>query len=186
MDELSRQQFRARIKYFDNNKISLIHIKDKNRGSGYVIGLDIRFTLPGMIMLVLARRSNETIQIGDDITVTLLEIKDCQVRIGIESPGGVMIFLAGAVGGGAGLTCPRVACCAGFLDRRIAIKPSKPQPNNHIIAGTGTSALADMDKNNKLVNPSDLHSNESGDMAVLRHIFRIFLISSEWPCGSLM
>ncbi len=43
-------------------------------------------------MLVLARRSNETIQIGDDITVTLLEIKGNQVRLGIEAPGDVVIL----------------------------------------------------------------------------------------------
>ena len=43
-------------------------------------------------MLVLTRRSNETIQIGDDITVTILEIKGNQVRLGIEAPGDVVIL----------------------------------------------------------------------------------------------
>ena len=43
-------------------------------------------------MLVLARRSNETIQIGDDITVTILQIKGNQVRIGIDAPGDVGIW----------------------------------------------------------------------------------------------
>ncbi len=37
-------------------------------------------------MLILSRRIDESIQIGDDITVTLLDIKGKQVRIGINAP----------------------------------------------------------------------------------------------------
>ena len=43
-------------------------------------------------MLILTRRSNETIKIGDDIKVTVLEIKGNQVRLGIEAPGEVVIL----------------------------------------------------------------------------------------------
>lgn len=37
-------------------------------------------------MLVLARRINETIRIGDDITLTVVEIMGGRVRIGIQAP----------------------------------------------------------------------------------------------------
>ena len=37
-------------------------------------------------MLILTRRINETIKIGDTITVKIISIKDNQVRIGIDAP----------------------------------------------------------------------------------------------------
>ncbi len=37
-------------------------------------------------MLILTRRLGEKIIIGDDITVTLVEIKGVQVKLGIEAP----------------------------------------------------------------------------------------------------
>jgi carbon storage regulator len=37
-------------------------------------------------MLLLSRRTGEIIQIGDDITVTVLTVKGNQVRIGINAP----------------------------------------------------------------------------------------------------
>jgi len=43
-------------------------------------------------MLVLTRRVNERIVIGDDVTVTVLEVRGDQVRIGIEAPRDVKVF----------------------------------------------------------------------------------------------
>lgn len=43
-------------------------------------------------MLALTRKSNETIMIGDDISITILDIKGDQVRIGIEAPKSVPIY----------------------------------------------------------------------------------------------
>ena len=37
-------------------------------------------------MLILARNINESIQIGDDVTVTILSVTNNQVKIGINAP----------------------------------------------------------------------------------------------------
>ena len=42
-------------------------------------------------MLVLTRRSGETITIGNNIRVTVLEIKGKQVRLGVEAPQGTTV-----------------------------------------------------------------------------------------------
>ena len=42
-------------------------------------------------MLVLTRKMNETIQIGDQIQLTVLRIKGNTVRIGIEAPADVRV-----------------------------------------------------------------------------------------------
>jgi len=42
-------------------------------------------------MLILTRRCQESIIIGDDITVKILGIKGMQVRIGIEAPTNVSV-----------------------------------------------------------------------------------------------
>lgn len=42
-------------------------------------------------MLVLTRKTNETIRIGTDITITLTRIRGNQVQIGIEAPRDVNI-----------------------------------------------------------------------------------------------
>ncbi|MCC6954216.1 MAG: carbon storage regulator CsrA [Deltaproteobacteria bacterium] len=43
-------------------------------------------------MLVLTRRPGQSVYIGDDVKVTLVEIKGNQVRIGIDAPPTVRIF----------------------------------------------------------------------------------------------
>jgi carbon storage regulator len=43
-------------------------------------------------MLVLCRKQNERIMIGDDIVVTIAKIDRNQVRIGIEAPRNVRVF----------------------------------------------------------------------------------------------
>ena len=40
----------------------------------------------GLQMLVLSRRVNESIHIGDDVVVTIVRFKDGGVRIGITAP----------------------------------------------------------------------------------------------------
>lgn len=42
-------------------------------------------------MLVLSRRAGESIMIGDDVVVTILEIRGDIVRVGINAPGSVTV-----------------------------------------------------------------------------------------------
>jgi carbon storage regulator len=43
-------------------------------------------------MLVLTRRPGESIVVGEDIVVTVIEIKGGQVRIGIDAPRSVDVY----------------------------------------------------------------------------------------------
>ena len=43
-------------------------------------------------MLVLTRRPNQSIMIGDDIVVTVLEVKGDQIRLGITAPRDVQVY----------------------------------------------------------------------------------------------
>lgn len=43
-------------------------------------------------MLALARKVNESIMLGSDIEITLLEIKGDQVKLGINAPKSVPIY----------------------------------------------------------------------------------------------
>lgn len=42
-------------------------------------------------MLVLTRRANQSIMIGADVVVTVLEVRGDQVRIGIDAPRSVSV-----------------------------------------------------------------------------------------------
>lgn len=43
-------------------------------------------------MLILSRKINEKVVIGEDITVSIIEIRGDQVRIGIDAPKKVKVF----------------------------------------------------------------------------------------------
>ena len=45
-----------------------------------------------MIMLILSRKVNEKVVIGEDITVSIIEVRGDQVRIGIDAPKNVKVF----------------------------------------------------------------------------------------------
>ena len=45
-----------------------------------------------MIMLALSRKENEAIVLGNDIEITILEIKGEQVKIGIAAPKNVPVY----------------------------------------------------------------------------------------------
>ena len=42
-------------------------------------------------MLILTRKCNESIRIGDDVTITIMRIEPGQVRVGIDAPRGVPV-----------------------------------------------------------------------------------------------
>ena len=43
-------------------------------------------------MLILSRKINEKIMIGDDITISIIEVRGDQVRIGVNAPKSVKVF----------------------------------------------------------------------------------------------
>lgn len=43
-------------------------------------------------MLILSRKINEKIMIGDDISITIIEVRGDQVKLGVEAPRNVQIF----------------------------------------------------------------------------------------------
>lgn len=43
-------------------------------------------------MLILSRKVDEKIKIGNDITLTIIEIHGDQVKIGVEAPKSVKVF----------------------------------------------------------------------------------------------
>jgi carbon storage regulator len=42
-------------------------------------------------MLILTRRVNETVMIGENVTVTVLGVKGAQVRLGVNAPKDVVV-----------------------------------------------------------------------------------------------
>ncbi len=43
-------------------------------------------------MLILSRKTDQQIKIGEDITITIIDIKGDQVKIGVEAPKSVKVF----------------------------------------------------------------------------------------------
>lgn len=43
-------------------------------------------------MLILSRKINEKIMIGEDISLSIIEIRGDQVKIGVEAPKSVKVF----------------------------------------------------------------------------------------------
>lgn len=42
-------------------------------------------------MLILTRRVGESVMVGDDVTITVLDVKGNQVRIGVNAPKDVAV-----------------------------------------------------------------------------------------------
>ena len=43
-------------------------------------------------MLILSRKTDQQIKIGDDITLTIIESRGDQVKIGVEAPKSIKVF----------------------------------------------------------------------------------------------
>jgi carbon storage regulator CsrA len=52
-------------------------------------------------MLVVSRRPGEQVRIGDGITLTVIEVVGCRIKLGIEAPRHIPIF-RGELGGSGG------------------------------------------------------------------------------------
>jgi carbon storage regulator CsrA len=52
----------------------------------------MQLTSGGKGMLILTRRPTQTVAIGSDITVTVLEIRGRQVRLGVNAPRSVTVL----------------------------------------------------------------------------------------------
>jgi carbon storage regulator len=48
--------------------------------------------MEGLPMLILTRRPGESIQVGEDIEISVLEIRGNQVRLGINAPAEVLVL----------------------------------------------------------------------------------------------
>ena len=68
------------------NVLKTIHL-----GSNYHVNHDLSNNLKEQGMLILTRNHSETISIGDDVLVTVLDVKDDQVRLGITVPQGALL-----------------------------------------------------------------------------------------------
>lgn len=73
-------------------------------------------------MLVLTRRKNQSIVIGDGITVTVLEVKGDNVRLGITAPRDVQVFREEL------LTALSEANDSAVLPEAAAAAPAMPAP----------------------------------------------------------
>ena len=43
-------------------------------------------------MLILTRKTNEKIRIGNDITITIIEVRGDQVKVGVDAPKEIKVF----------------------------------------------------------------------------------------------
>jgi carbon storage regulator len=51
-----------------------------------------QLSMEGLPMLILTRRPGESIQVGENIEISILEIRGNQVRIGINAPPDVLVL----------------------------------------------------------------------------------------------
>lgn len=86
-------------------------------------------------MLVLTRRAGESIVIGDEVRVVVLDVRGDTVRLGIEAPRSVQVHRAevyaevqAANAAAAGRTSADLESVAGRLSRIARPKPRPPVP----------------------------------------------------------
>lgn len=98
-------------------------------------------------MLVLTRRSHQSIHIGDDIVVTVLEVKGDQIRLGISAPRNVQVHreevLQALTAANRSAVLPSGAQGAGLPNLPVPAQagPAKDAPSSAAAPGsTGTAS----------------------------------------------
>jgi carbon storage regulator len=85
-------------------------------------------------MLVLSRRVGESIVIGDDVTVTILEFRGEVVRIGVDAPRSVQVrrqeLLAELAETNRAAASPRPERVAGLARLVSGSEPADPPPSD--------------------------------------------------------
>lgn len=95
-------------------------------------------------MLVLTRKSHEQIQIGENITVTILRVKGGAIRVGIEAPRNVTVLRKELVGTPAKSEKTQVEAAA--IGAPVAVAATTPRRRTtegaaSILAGGKTKTL---------------------------------------------
>ena len=71
-------------------------------------------------MLVLTRKIGESIQIGDDVSVEVLEVRGSRVRLGISAPNDISVTRSE-------LLITMATCSGGFEPRNEVSPPRHPR-----------------------------------------------------------
>lgn len=79
-------------------------------------------------MLVLTRRANQSIVIGDTVVVTVLEVRGDQVRIGIDAPRSVPVHREEVHREIADANRAAASPASGALDGLAALRPPGGRP----------------------------------------------------------
>jgi carbon storage regulator len=79
-------------------------------------------------MLVLTRRANQSIMIGHDIVVTVLEVRGDQVRIGIQAPRDVDVHREEVFAALQQANVSAASPSKEALEQLNALKPKAPKP----------------------------------------------------------
>ena len=80
-------------------------------------------------MLVLTRRANQSIMIGSDVVVTVLEVRGDQVRIGIDAPRSVAVHREEVFRELEAANRAAASPASGSLEDLAALRPPpKPKP----------------------------------------------------------
>ena len=97
-------------------------------------------------MLVLTRRPNQTIVIGDDIVVTVLEVKGDQIRLGIDAPRHVQVLREEVL---VALQEANRSAVLGSATAKAAPIPGHPEPDGgRAQPTTGTETVRPTDSSN--------------------------------------
>ncbi|ACU36300.1 carbon storage regulator CsrA [Actinosynnema pretiosum subsp. pretiosum] len=75
-------------------------------------------------MLVLTRRAGESLRIGDDVTVTVLDVQGNVVRVGIQAPRSVAVHR------------DELYRALRIANEQAALKPGAPEPDLDQLLGS--------------------------------------------------